>query len=109
MWELDSRAGSGPSGLGSVRLGADISTGHGCFPPTRPAMGSITTFTDQFAQVRVGDAYVTHCCPNKGCHAPVVSVGSRTKFVDMRAHHTQRHALSCGDRAATGSIDAYSG
>lgn len=108
---LDSKSGSAPSGIPNTRLGVDISAGHSCFPPTYTATGSITTFTDQFAQVRISDLYVVHCCPppGPGCHAPVAIVGSTNTFADMLAKHRIGDATDCGDMAATGSLTTYTG
>lgn len=95
-------------GVGKVRMPVDMSTGHPPFPPTNPAQGSLTKFTDQFPQVRVGDAWVPHCSP-AGCHTPVTAMGSTTVFSDQLPTHRMTDALSCGDRSATGSITAFGG
>lgn len=94
---------------GAVRMGVDLSTGHDCFKPTKTATGSVTTFTEQFPQVRVSDSYVPHCCPKKGCHPPIASQGSQTVFVDGLAKHLVGHACNCGDFAATGSLTTFAG
>lgn len=96
-------------GQNNIRLGVDASTGHGCFPSTIPATAAITVFTDQIAEVRVSDKYVPHCCPNMGCHAPVVTMGARITFTEQLATHRSSDSLSCGDRASSGSISTYSG
>lgn len=99
----------GLSGQSNIRRGVDASTGHGCFPSTIPAMGSISTFTDMISEVRVTDSYVPHCCPNQGCHKPVAAMGSRSAFTDMLATHRNGDMLSCGDRAFGGSLSTFSG
>lgn len=110
MSSIDNLAASGPAGMGCVRMPIDMSTGHGCWPPTRPATGSVTTFTDQFAQVRISDVWVAHCCPGPpGCHVPVTVMGSTTTFADQLPKQRIGDAMSCGDRAATGSLDAFAG
>lgn len=106
---IDSRASGGPAGMGCVRMPVDMSTGHGCWPPTVPATGSVTTFTDQFAQVRVSDMWVVHCCPIPGCHVPVTIIGSTTTFADQLPKQRMGDAMSCGDMAATGSLTAFAG
>lgn len=100
---------AGPLGIPCVRMPIDSSTGHSpCFPPTRPATGSITTFTDQFAQVRISDSWVTHCCMGS-CHAPVTVQGSTNTFADQLAKQRIGDAMGCGDAAATGSLDTLAG
>lgn len=96
-------------GNGNVRLGVDATTGHGCFPPTIPARAAITVFTDQIAEVRVSDAYVPHCCPNQGCHAPLAKLGSPTTYTEMLRTHRSGDMLSCGDRAYGGSLSSFTG
>lgn len=96
-------------GQRNIRLGVDASTGHDCFPPTVPMSGSITVFTDQIAECRVSDKYVPHCCPTKGCHSPLVTVGARITFTDQLATHRSGDPLACGDRSSGGSISTYSG
>lgn len=98
----------GPVGIPCVRMPIDSSTGHGCFPPTRPVTGSITVFTDQLAQVRVSDSWKVHCCMGS-CHTPVTVQGSRTVFADQLAKQRIGDAMGCGDRAATGSITVIAG
>lgn len=97
----------GPRGIPCVRLPIDSSTGHGCFPPTRPATASVTVFTNQLAQVRVTDSWVPHCC--FGCHTPVTVQGSSSVFADQLAKQRIGDAMGCGDRAATGSTDVIAG
>jgi len=94
---------------GAVRLGADSTTGHGCFPPSKTATGSTTVFTDQMPTVRMSDQYALHCCPAMGCHTPTASQGSQTTFSDGLAKHLMMHQCSCGDKAATGSMTTFAG
>lgn len=98
----------GPIGIPSVRMPIDSSTGHSCFPPTRPVTGSVTVFTEQLAQVRVSDTWQTHCCKGS-CHAPTTVQGSRTVYADQLNHMRVGDAMSCGDRAATGSLSVIAG
>lgn len=95
--------------FGAVRLGVDMSTGHGCFKPTKPATASVTVFTDQIPTVRMTDTYVPHCCPMQGCHAPMVVQGSQTTYSDQLAKHLQTHQCNCGDKAAMGSLTTFAG
>ena len=96
-------------GQRNIRLGVDASTGHGCFPSTIPASASMTVHTDQIAEVRVSDRYVPHCCPNKGCHVPMVTVGARITYTDQLATHRAGDPLGCGDTSSGGSMTTYSG
>ena len=109
MANIDSRAAGSAAGMGKVRLAPDISCGHPpCFPPTRPATGSLTVFTDQFPNVRVTDLYIIHCC-GPACHVPVAVIGSVSVFSDQLMQHRRTDGLSCGDMACTGSITCFSG
>ena len=107
MADLNIRLGL--RGQRTVRLGVDLSTGHGCFSPVPAITGSIDVFTDQIAECRVSDVYATHCCPNKGCHAPMVTRGARITFTNQLATHRSGDALSCGDMSSNGSMTTYAG
>lgn len=95
--------------FGCVRLGIDPSTGHGCFAPVVPVTASIDVYVDQIAAVRMSDAYQVHCCPKKGCHAPIVRSGSRTVFDNMLQACRITDPMTCGDRALSGSISTLTG
>lgn len=99
------------SGISCVRMPIDMSTGHGCWPPTRPVTGSITSFTDQYAQVRVSDMWAVHCCssPPPQCHAPVTVMGSMNTFADQLPKQRIGDMMNCGDAAATGSLTTFAG
>jgi len=110
MASLDQLGASGPSGFGCARMPVDVSMGHGCWPPTNPIMGSVSTFTDQFAQVRVTDMWAPHCCPGPpGCHAVVSAVGSTTTFADQLPKMRMFDGLSCGDSVAITSLTTFAG
>lgn len=96
-------------GQPNIRLSIDQSTGHGCWPPTRPAAASLNVFTNGRAEVRVGDAYIAHCCPKKGCHVGTALSGAKTTFTNGRLVHTTGGKISCGDMAGKGSPDVFSG
>ncbi len=106
---IQDNAMAATSGLGVVRLGVDMTTGHGCFPPTRAITASMTVYTDQIANVRVSDQYAAHCCPQKGCHTPVASGGSRTVFSDMLMKQRSTDAMGCGDHCRASSVTTYAG
>jgi hypothetical protein len=94
--------------FGCARMPIDMSTGHGCFPPTVPVMGSISTFTDQFSQVRVTDMWAPHCC-GPVCHPVVSAMGSMTTFADQLPKMRMMDMLSCGDMVAVGSLTTFAG
>lgn len=97
------------SGQRTVRLGVDMTTGHGCFAPVVAITGSIDVYTDQIPECRVSDAYAIHCCPNAGCHAPMVVVGARITYTNMLPTHRSGDPLSCGDTSSNGSMSTYAG
>ncbi len=98
----------GLRGQQTIRLGVDVSTGHGCWSPVPAVSGSIDVFTDQIAECRVSDVYAVHCC-TPGCHAPMVTRGARITFTNQLATHRAGDPLSCGDTSSNGSITTYAG
>lgn len=96
-------------GRPNIRLMTDFSTGHGCFPSTLPAQASVDVFVNQIAEVRTGDKYMAHCCPNKGCHQGAALPGSATVFVNGRLAHTKGAGIDCGDMASNGSMNVFTG
>lgn len=93
----------------NIRLSLDQSTGHGCWPPSIPAVASINVFCNKRGEVRVGDSYMTHCCPSKGCHAGKAATGAVRTFTNGRLVHTAGGAIDCGDFASNGSPNVFSG
>lgn len=89
----------------TIRMGADPSTGHGCFPPRPLVEGSPDCFTNLLKSTRVGDKYAVHCCG--GCHDGVAAQGSPDLFFNLRMHHRTWDAISCGDYANNGSPDCF--
>lgn len=96
-------------GRPNIRLSIDASTGHGCWPPTKPAQASTNVFVNGRGEVRTGDAYIAHCCPKKGCHVGKAMPGSSSVYVNGRLAHTQGAPISCGDKASNGSPDTFTG
>lgn len=99
-------------GQANIRLATDQSTGHGCWPPTVPASASINVFVNGKAEVRVGDTYVSHCCPKKGCHVGTALTGATRTYTNKRITHTKGGQISCGNGshlAANGSPNVFSG
>lgn len=90
------------------RLG-DNHTGHGCFPPTPCDKGSSNVIVNGKPAMRVGDTFVTHCCPNKGCHTPVLAKGSSTVIVNGRKFGRIGDKVACGGAVMVGSSNVIVG
>ena len=94
----------------NIRLNVDLSTGHNCWPPTLPVTASMNVFCNGRAEVRVGDKYMTHLCgyvikPHQG----TALVGAAKTFTNGRNTMVQGGQIDCGDRAANGSPNVFSG
>lgn len=89
----------------SVRL-ADVCTGHGCFPSRPNDQGSPNVFVNDRPVHRLGDHWVTHCCPPP-CHDGVASSGSPNVFANDKARCRIGDAVSCGSSMATGSPNVF--
>jgi uncharacterized Zn-binding protein involved in type VI secretion len=96
-------------GQPNIRLSVDQTTGHGCWPPTLPVVASMNVFCNGKAEVRVGDSYMTHCCPSKGCHSGKALTGAVKTFTNKRLVHTAGGSIDCGDFASNGSPNVFSG
>ena len=96
-------------GRPNVRLNTDQTTGHGCWPPTLPVAASMNVFCNKLAEVRVGDAYMTHCCPSKGCHQGTALTGAIKTYTNKRLVHTAASSIDCGDVSSNGSPNVFSG
>jgi uncharacterized Zn-binding protein involved in type VI secretion len=93
------------------RIG-DMSTGHGCFPPT-PLISTVVTktyFNGILASV-VNDEtqHATHCCGNT-CHtgserAP--SSGASKTFIEGNPAARIGDDIACGDTIAEGSANSF--
>jgi uncharacterized Zn-binding protein involved in type VI secretion len=82
-----------------VRVGSDLCSGHGRFPP-RPAMtGSPDVMMNDLASVRVGDLWLPH--PHDG----ISIAGSGTVFVNDQAKVRVGDIIDCGSIALNGSPD----
>lgn len=96
-------------GRPNVRLNTDQTTGHGCWPPTLPIQASMNVFCNGKAEVRVGDAYMVHCCPGKGCHQGKAASGATKTYTNGKLVHTMGGAIDCGDFSQIGSPNVFSG
>jgi len=88
---------------------ADNCSGHGCFPPRPNIAASSNVIINGKGAQRVGDGYVVHCCPDKGCHDGVASSGSGTVFVNGQPLVRVGDAVSCGSTVAEGSGNVFCG
>ena len=85
-----------------TRIG-DVTTGHGCFPPTTIiSSASPSEFVDGLAIARVGDRILPHTC-GKNTHDGVVAAGSTSYQSDGVAVAFIGAPISCGDFCGTGS------
>ena len=88
---------------------ADICSGHGCWPPRLNYQGSPNKFVNNRPQHRLGDGWVVHCCPNRGCHPGVLVTGSSSVFVNNRPAGRLGDLVNCGSIVATGSHNVFIG
>ena len=78
----------------------DNCTGHGPCPPRPSCSGSPDVFTNNLAQMRVSDCYVTHCT-----HGGILVGGSSTVFVNSLPAGRQGDPVNCGSLANVHSPD----
>lgn len=90
------------AGKPAGRIG-DVQSGHGCFPPTNCISGSGNVKTNKKPAMRVGDKFVTHCCPKKGCHPPVLASGSSSVKINGRPAGRLGDPCGCGGKVMVGS------
>ena len=92
----------------AARLG-DICSGHVCWPPRNNYQGSPDKYVNNLPQHRLGDGWVVHCCPKRGCHPGVLASGSKSVLVNNRPAGRMGDAVSCGSVVATGSFNYFIG
>lgn len=92
----------------TVRLG-DQCTGHGCFPPRVNDSASSDVFVNGIGVHRVGDHWVTHCCPGSGCHDSTQASGSGTVFANGLPVARIGDSIACGSSNQTGSGNHFTG
>ena len=91
------------------RLG-DVSTGHGCFPPTTcTGANSSKTYINGILVQVLGSSYAPHTCGPDTHSGIVSSSGSSNTFIEGFAAVRIGDALNCGDAVATGSSDTFIG
>lgn len=96
------------SGKPASRLG-DTHSGHSCFPPTKSTTASSNVKINSKGALRVGDQYVSHCCPNAGCHPPVQASGSGTVIVNGKPLARIGDKTGCGASVMVGSGNVIAG
>jgi len=97
----------------AIALENQISTGHGCFPPT----GSVGPYTStvkingKFIQLKGVTRYVAHTCGNvtHPTNARIVSEGSSTVYVEGIQIARIGDLISCGDAVGQGSPTVFCG
>lgn len=95
-------------GLGVVRMGVDICSGHDGFN-SRPAItGSLTVFVDGIPVVRTSDVWGQHT-DGFTVHQGQSVVGSMTVFVEGLPLMRQMDVISCGSTCAMGSLTTFAG
>lgn len=94
-----------------ARLG-DVSTGHGCFPPTNMVTTAATKSYINGVLVGVKDQesqFSTHVCGNTN-HQQVtryISSGSTKSFIEGKAVARIGDDIACGDAIAQGSPNSF--
>ena len=93
----------------AARLG-DLSTGHGCFPPTAcsGSTASKTYINGIPAQVQ-GSSYVVHVCGKSVHPVRLASSGSGTVMIEGKAAIRIGDSISCGDTVGQGSPNTIIG
>jgi uncharacterized Zn-binding protein involved in type VI secretion len=90
-----------------VRLG-DSCTGHGCWPSRSNDQGSPDVVTNNLPTHRLGDHWVTHCCPPP-CHDSNLAAGDPTVLANNLQVGRIGDPIACGSTCATGSPNVISG
>lgn len=93
-------------GLPVCRL-ADMTMGHGCYPPQVLLEGSEDVFIEGIPAHRVGDKIQKHCC--KGCHPSTSAIGSSSVFVNGKAIMRIGDSADCGSIMMTGASTVKAG
>jgi uncharacterized Zn-binding protein involved in type VI secretion len=56
---------------------------------------------------RMGDHWVTHCCPPNGCHDSIMASGSPNVFINGKPAARIGDAVGCGSTAIVGSPNVF--
>lgn len=93
----------------ACRLG-DLSTGHGCFPPTaiNGEVASKTSIQGAMAAV-VGSTHPDHSCGTTVHSARIISSGSGKTYIEGSAAARIADSINCGDAMAQGASKTFIG
>lgn len=86
-----------------VRQDVDLCSGHNGFAPRICDVGNPTHTVNGKPVVRVGDHWVTHCAPKKGCHDSVQASGSPNATSGGKPRARVGDSIACGSTNAAGS------
>lgn len=97
----------------AIALADNVSTGHGCWPPTQciGPYSSTVRINGKGVQLKGISKYMAHTC-GKVTHptdARVVTEGSDTIFIEGIAVVRVGDLIACGDRVGRGSADVFGG
>ena len=95
-------------GLGVVRVGIDVCTGHDGFDPRPAVTGSPDVFCDGYPVVRVGDQWMVHT-DHHSSHDGQGIGGSSTVFCNGLPVMRSLDPINCGSVVAIGSTDVFCG
>lgn len=84
-------------------------SGHDCFPPRPNVEASPDVSINGLGVQRLGDGYMPHCCPDRGCHSAVVAQGSSTVSINGLPVARIGDPLSCPSVVAQGSQNVFVG
>ena len=91
------------------RLG-DLSSGHGCFPPTAINSTPVSkTFINGIKAAVVDAGLVNHRCGKTTHFNRKVTSGSGKVFIEGKAACRISDSVSCGDTIGQGSSNTYFG
>lgn len=90
------------------RLG-DMCTGHGCWPQRPNDTASSDVYVEGLGIHRQGDHWVSHCCPNQGCHDGVLASGSGSVYINGLQCSRVGDPIDCGSSILTGAGTCYAG
>lgn len=86
-----------------VRQGIDVCTGHEGFAPRIADTGNPNHTVNGKPVVCVGDHWITHCAPKKGCHDSVQASGSPNATSGGKPRARIGDSIACGSKNAAGS------
>lgn len=91
------------------RLG-DLSTGHGCFPPTACTGGTASkTYINGIPAQIQGSSFLVHFCGRSVHPTRLASSGSSTVFIEGKPAIRIGDNISCGDTVGQGSPNTIIG